>query len=110
MSSKYRKMTYLTLPLNCSCSDKFNRFDLITVIFGVIETAINPPQFIDGNPGLRSPFAALRAFRTLKLARSWKPLNKLFVAIIDALEEILNFLFFLVLFIYIYALLGMEVS
>ncbi|OQS03796.1 Voltage-gated Ion Channel (VIC) Superfamily [Thraustotheca clavata] len=88
--------------------DKFNRFDLITVLFGIIEVCVNPPTFIDGNPGGGGAFTSFRALRAIKLARSWKSLNKLLTAIIRSFEEILNFLFFLVTFCYIFALLGME--
>ena len=92
-----------------SFRDRFNQFELLIIFVGILELSVDPPAFIDGTPGLRSPFSALRAVRVLKIARSWKSLNRLFVAIVDALGEITNFLFFLVLFIYIYALLGMEV-
>jgi len=77
---------------------------------GVIEVSLNPPGFIDGTPGGSGPFTALRAARAFKLARAWKSLNKLLMAIMAAMGEILNFLFFLVLFLFIYSLLGMEVS
>ncbi|KAF0696066.1 Aste57867_13147 [Aphanomyces stellatus] len=89
-------------------SDKFNQFDLITIAAGIVEFFVNPPQFIDGNPGNTSPLATLRLVRALKLVRTWKSLNRLLIAIMDAMGEILNFLVFLVIFIYIYALLGME--
>ncbi|CAK4798029.1 unnamed protein product [Aphanomyces euteiches] len=89
-------------------SDKFNQFDLLTILAGIVEFVLNPPRFVDGTPGNTSPIATFRLIRALKLARAWKSLNRLLVAIMDAMLEILNFLFFLVLFIYIYALLGME--
>ncbi|RLO05257.1 hypothetical protein DYB28_000251 [Aphanomyces astaci] len=88
--------------------DKFNQFDLLTIVAGIIEFFIDPPRFVDGTPGNTSPIATFRLIRALKLVRSWKSLNRLLVAIMDAMGEILNFLFFLIMFIYIYALLGME--
>jgi voltage-dependent calcium channel L type alpha-1D len=89
--------------------DKFNRFDVFTCILGIVEAAMTPPSFIDGNPGGVGIFTAFRAARAFKLARAWKSLNKLLSAVIKSLGEILNFIFFLVLFLFIFSLLGMEV-
>jgi len=101
---------YVTHKNLTICSDNFNRFDFITIAIGIVETITAPPEIIDGNPGKISPFAALRALRALKIAKSWKSLNRLLLAIFEAMGEIMNFLVFLILFIYIYALMGMEVS
>ncbi|OQR89592.1 Voltage-gated Ion Channel (VIC) Superfamily, partial [Achlya hypogyna] len=90
-------------------ADKFNRFDLFTFLMGIAEAVMNPPTFIDGTAGGSGLFTAFRVARAFKLARSWKSLNKLLMAILNSFGEILNFLFFLVLFCYIYALLGMEI-
>ncbi|OQR93148.1 Voltage-gated Ion Channel (VIC) Superfamily [Achlya hypogyna] len=97
------------LGLRAFWRDKFNRFDLLTVLFGIIEFATNPPTFIDGTPGGAGAFTSFRALRALKIARSWKGLNKLLTAIMKSFSEILNFIFFLVIFCYIFALLGMEI-
>jgi hypothetical protein len=90
-------------------SDNFNRFDFITIVLGIVEAMVSPPSILDGTPGRISPFVALRALRGLKIAQSVKSLNRLLMGIFSASGEILNFLVLLVLFIYIYALLGMEV-
>ncbi|KDO33414.1 hypothetical protein SPRG_02221 [Saprolegnia parasitica CBS 223.65] len=88
--------------------DRFNLYDMVTILMGGVETLLHPPAFLDGTPGARSPFAILRAARAIKLAYSWPSFQRLLTAIVGALQEILNFLFFLVLFIYMYALMGME--
>ncbi|EQC31370.1 hypothetical protein SDRG_10972 [Saprolegnia diclina VS20] len=88
--------------------DRFNLYDMVTILIGGVETLLHPPAFLDGTPGVRSPLAILRAARAIKLAYSWPSLQRLLTAIVGALHEILNFLFFLVLFIYMYALMGME--
>ncbi|KAF0724290.1 hypothetical protein Ae201684P_003319 [Aphanomyces euteiches] len=88
--------------------DKFNRFDLITFLMGVVEAAISPPAFIDGTPGGGGFFTAFRAARAFKIARMWKSLNQLLSAIISSMGEILNFLLFLLLFMLIFSLVGME--
>ncbi|ETV99147.1 hypothetical protein H310_08551 [Aphanomyces invadans] len=88
--------------------DKFNRFDLLTFVMGVIEAAVNPPSFVDGTVGSSGFFTAFRAARVFKLARMWKSLNQLLSAILQSLGEILNFMLFLVLFLLIFSLVGME--
>ncbi|OQR81874.1 Voltage-gated Ion Channel (VIC) Superfamily, partial [Thraustotheca clavata] len=102
-------MKMLGLSVSTYWSDKFNRFDCFTVVTGIVEMMLNPPFYIDGTISGASGFTALRAIRAIKLARAWKSLNKLLMSIMAAMGEILNFLFFLVLFLYIFALLGMEV-
>ncbi|OQR96937.1 Voltage-gated Ion Channel (VIC) Superfamily [Achlya hypogyna] len=98
----------LALGFRAYCRDKFNQYDCLTIVIGGLETVLDPPMFMDGTPGVQSPFSVMRAARAIQLARSWKSVDRLLLAIVGALREILNFLFFLVLFIYIYALMGME--
>ncbi|ETV99152.1 hypothetical protein H310_08556 [Aphanomyces invadans] len=88
--------------------DKFNRFDVLTFVLGVVEVIVHPPTFIDGTPGGGGIFTAFRAARAFKLARMWKSLNQLLTAILTSFGEILNFLLFLVLFLLIFSLVGME--
>ncbi|RHY64456.1 hypothetical protein DYB38_002793 [Aphanomyces astaci] len=91
-------------------SDLFNRFDLVTVLLGIVEIAVSPPTILKGVKGGSSAsfFTALRAARAIKLTRAWKSLHKLMLAIGAAMGEILNFMFFLVLFLFVTSLLGME--
>ena len=51
---------------------------------------------------------ALRLFRVLKLARHWKAFQEILSRMITSLVEITNFSFLLLLFMFIAALLGME--
>ncbi|KAF0763847.1 hypothetical protein AaE_003147, partial [Aphanomyces astaci] len=90
--------------------DLFNRFDLVTVLLGIVEIAVSPPTILKGVKGGSSAsfFTALRAARAIKLTRAWKSLHKLMLAIGAAMGEILNFMFFLVLFLFVTSLLGME--
>ncbi|KAG9401991.1 hypothetical protein AC1031_007692 [Aphanomyces cochlioides] len=91
-------------------ADGFNRFDLVTVVLGFLEIAVSPPAILNGTKQTSTTgiFTALRAARAIKLARAWKSLHKLLIAIGAAMGEILNFLFFLVLFLFVTSLLGME--
>ncbi|KAF0701348.1 Aste57867_8129 [Aphanomyces stellatus] len=94
-------------------TDMFNRFDLLTVILGVVELVLSPPTALrrdGGDHGASSVsiFTALRAARAIKLARAWKSLHKMLLAIGAAMGEIVNFMFFLVLFLFVTSLIGME--
>ena len=51
---------------------------------------------------------ALRLLRVIKLARSWTALQDILGKIIKSLKDISNFGVLLFLFLYIYALLGMD--
>ena len=51
---------------------------------------------------------ALRLFRVLKLARHWKAFQEILSRMITSLVDITNFSFLLLLFMFIAALLGME--
>ncbi|RLN86576.1 hypothetical protein BBJ28_00004388 [Nothophytophthora sp. Chile5] len=96
--------------------DRYNIFDAVVVALGIVEAVVSPPQFLSGAAyhvksqsfsGLRS----LRIFRLFKLARyirSWTSLHKLLGLIASAVSEIGNFSVLLFLFMYVYALLGMQ--
>jgi voltage-dependent calcium channel L type alpha-1D len=52
---------------------------------------------------------ALRLLRVIKLARSWTKLQDILAKTVKSLKDISNFGVLLFLFLYIYALLGMEI-
>uniref|UniRef100_K3WQ23 Ion transport domain-containing protein n=1 Tax=Globisporangium ultimum (strain ATCC 200006 / CBS 805.95 / DAOM BR144) TaxID=431595 RepID=K3WQ23_GLOUD len=54
--------------------------------------------------GLRS----VRLFALFKLARSWPSLQKLLSTMLSTLKEVGNFSVLFLLFMYIYALIGMQ--
>lgn len=95
--------------------DRYNFFDALVVVIGTVEVCIMPPHFLPGGSehetshakhitGLRS----IRIFALFKLARSWASLQKLLVTIVSTTREIGNFSVLLFLFMYIYALIGMQ--
>ena len=55
-----------------------------------------------------SALRAFRLFRIVKLARSWESLKLLIDSIAHTIAAIGNFTILLALFIYVYALLGMQ--
>ncbi|KDO33418.1 hypothetical protein SPRG_02225 [Saprolegnia parasitica CBS 223.65] len=86
----------------------FNWLDATSILLGVIDYCVNKPGFIDGTISPSSPFTALRALRVLRLAQAWGPLRRLLLATTSAMGEIVHFLVFLALFVYIFALMGMD--
>lgn len=80
--------------------EKFNMVDLLIVIISIGE------MFQSG--GMVSVFRSVRLVRLLKLARSNVTLRSLTDSIIYTIKAILNFMIVLAIFIYVFALLGME--
>jgi Na+-transporting methylmalonyl-CoA/oxaloacetate decarboxylase gamma subunit len=81
--------------------DKFNLFDAFILILSILELVI-----ISGN----SSFSALRAFRLFRIFKIFRVgnLRVLLDSITMTLASIGNYVVLLVLFIYAYALLGMQ--
>ncbi|KAH8064513.1 hypothetical protein JL722_1389 [Aureococcus anophagefferens] len=93
----------------------FNRFDAFIVFLSVLEVLLAPPRFLgkaaianDGNAGVLSALRALRIFRVFKLAKSWKNMAKLLALLQKTLGDVANIAGILMLFMYICALLGMQ--
>ena len=81
--------------------DRFNLFDTFVVIISYIEISLS-----DGTGSL----GALRAFRLMRIFKIFRAgdLRVLIDSIVITLGSIGNYVVLLVLFIYIYALLGMQ--
>jgi len=99
--------------------DSFNIFDTILVFIGSFDTILkiivfsSPSTFSTERSGgdLRGLLDAIRAFRLLrifKLATSWKNFYDLLKTVWKTLKDISTFTIFIALFIFIYALIGME--
>lgn len=95
-------------------ADIFNVFDGFIVVVSLVELVIIPPGFTTpetGDAGGSGAISALRTFRLLrifKLARSWRSLNSLLKTIVRAIQDIGSFSVLLLLFMYIFALVGMQ--
>ncbi|KAG2787764.1 Sodium channel protein [Phytophthora cactorum] len=104
-------MKLFGLGLRQYSRDRFNLFDAFIVTMGILETVASPPSFMSNNPPKKGAVSALRSFRlfrVFKLARDWKSLRELLEMIIRAVASITNFGVLLFLFIYIYALVGVQ--
>ena len=80
--------------------DKFNIFDLVVVIISLIE------MFLSEEGGAVSALRAFRLFRIFKIFKMGD-LRVLLDSIVFTLTTIGNYVILLVLFIYVYSLLGM---
>ena len=86
---------YFTDPSNC--------FDFCLVLMSVVETIMDLA-------GVKAPggINALRAFRVLKLAKSWKDLSRLLNTLREAINGVSNASVVLLIIVFIFTLLGMQ--
>lgn len=90
-------------------ADRFNLFDCAIVIFSTIENVLAWADLgAGGAGGAISAFRGVRLLRVFKLARSWKSFRELLQKIVITIKDISNFSVLLVLFMFTYTLLGME--
>lgn len=87
--------------------DGYNVFDAVIVIISLIDWTISRVPNFDAGSALNA-FRALRLLRMMKLSKSWKALQELLRKTLGSLKDISNFSVLLLLFMYIFALLGME--
>ena len=94
------------LEMNEFVGDNFNVFDLIIVLFSIIELFF--PAEKNSAGGVISALRAFRLLRLIKLVRSNETLAALVDSIVHTIAAIGNFLVLLSIFIYVFALLGMS--
>jgi hypothetical protein len=87
--------------------DPFNRFDAFVVLCSIIEIVISN-SFPNGSTEILVAFKALRLLRIVKLARSWDTLQKTLMQVYQCFVDIGYFSILVFLFMWIAALLGME--
>ena len=88
--------------------DDFNLFDCTVVVTSIIDMIIGMIGASVGGGGAISALRAVRLLRVFKLARSWTSFRELLAKMIVTLKDIRNFSVLLLLFMFIYTLLGME--
>lgn len=99
------------LGINNYMHDKFNLFDAIVVTLSLVDWCLTIILTKEQKKAIGSSMQALRALRLLrviKLARSWTALQDIIGKTVKSLKDISNFGVLLFLFMYIFALLGME--
>ena len=89
-------------------SDSFNIFDGTIVFISIIEMIME--KLLDGSlgGGAFSSLRAVRLLRVFKLARSWTSFRDLLAKMIVTLQDIQFFGALMILFLFIFTLLGME--
>jgi len=89
-------------------------FDCIIVITSIIELVAGmgvteeQKENGEGGGGGLSAFRTFRLFRVFKMAKEWKSLQVLLKTMLKTILEIGNFAVLLLLFMFIYALIGMQ--
>lgn len=87
--------------------DLYNIFDACIVIISLIDVAISHiPGFTPGT--FLKALRALRMLRMLKLAKTWEALDSILKKTVQSFIDISAFGILLLIFIYIFALLGIE--
>ncbi len=99
------------LGLKGYMADRFNIFDFVIVLFSAVEMILQMAMTDAGNfstGGAISAFRAVRLLRIFKLARNWKSFHNMLVKIGRTFKDISNFVVLLFLFMFTYAMFGME--
>lgn len=100
-------MKLIGLGFSNYIKDRYNLFDAVIVIISLIDWAISRIPDLDAGSALNA-FRALRLLRMLKISKSWKALGEILRKTAQSMKDISNFSLLLFLFMYIFALLGME--
>ena len=87
--------------------DSYNVFDSVIVIISLVDLALSLTPGIDAGDALTA-MRALRLLRMIKLSRSWAALQDILQKTVASLKDISSFSLLLFLFMFIFALLGME--
>ena len=95
------------LGLRAYVQDTFNVLDAIIVLISLVDMVL-ALVLKDNDNMVMNAFRALRLLRMIKLARIWKAFQEILRRIRQSLIDASNFTFILFLFMFIYALLGME--
>ena len=87
--------------------DNYNVFDAVIVTISLIDWTITRIPDLNAGSALNA-FRAMRLLRMMKLSKSWKALSDILITTAKSLKSISQFSILLILFMYIFALLGME--
>jgi hypothetical protein len=85
-----------------------NIFDGLVVFFSFVEIIVNSASAGGSGGNSLSVLRSFRLLRVFKLARSWKQLNDIITTVFDSLSSISYLSLILLLFMFITALLGMQ--
>jgi hypothetical protein len=103
------------LGLRRYARDPFNAFDAVIVLTTLVELAALPPAFLTPSQedlssagGGISALRTFRLFRVFALAKHWTSLRVLLRTIVKTLKDVANFAVLLLIFMYMFSLIGMQ--
>ena len=88
--------------------DSFNLFDALIVILSIVDIVLTSATSSDSQGGTLSAFRGVRLLRVFKLARSWDSFRVILAKIIVTIKDVSTFSILLLMFMFIFTLLGME--
>ena len=88
--------------------DSFNLFDSVIVILSVVGIVFTETTDDISQGGTLTAFKGVRLLRIFKLARSWTSFRKILEKVIITMRDVSTFSILLLLFMFIFTLLGME--
>tara|TARA_A100001015_G_scaffold58232_1_gene64128 strand:+ start:1617 stop:2252 length:636 start_codon:yes stop_codon:yes gene_type:complete len=91
--------------------DSFNLFDAFVVVLSLVDmitTAALMSEDSSSPTGALSAFRGVRLLRVFKLARSWSSFREILAKILITVKDVSTFSILLVMFMFIFSLLGME--
>lgn len=89
--------------------DSFNIFDALIVVLSMIDLVYSASLGGgESQAGALSAFRGVRLLRVFKLARSWSSFREILQKIIITMKDVSTFSVLLLMFMFIFTLLGME--
>lgn len=88
--------------------DPMNQFNCVIVLTSIVDISISQASNYQLGGSAVTAIRAIRLLRVFKLAKTWKKFRFLLKAVIKTAKEIVTFSILLLLFIFTYTLLGLE--
>ena len=88
--------------------DSFNLFDAFIVVLSIVDIIVTASIAGDSPTGALSAFRGVRLLRIFKLARSWTSFREILAKILVTMKNVSTFSVLLLMFMFIFSLLGME--
>ena len=88
--------------------DSFNIFDAIVVVLSVVDLIITTASDRESQSVALTAFRGARLVRVFKLARNWTSFREMLSKILVTLKDVSTFTILLLMFMFIFTLLGME--
>ena len=88
--------------------DSFNLFDAFIVVLSLVDIIVTETLSSDSPTGALSAFRGVRLLRVFKLARSWSSFREILAKILVTVKDVSTFSVLLLMFMFIFSLLGME--